>query len=310
MKFRTEIIIPPSDFKISHQDKMMMIGSCFVESISEKLKNSAFRADVNPFGIMYNPISVLMTLKDILKRKEYTSDDLFFHQEQYHSFSHHSRFSGTNKEAVINNINDRIKTANDFISNADYLFVTFGTSSVYYQTENKQVVANCHKLPAMSFVRKRIPVEEIVEQWHDFIIQLREINPKIKLIFTISPIRHWKDGAHENQISKSVLFLAVDKLMQNSEVYYFPSYELIMDDLRDYRFYAEDMLHPNSSAIDYIWEKFVDTYFASETKQLIKEWESIRQALNHRPFNPDSQEYKRFIEDAKKREAAFLEKIR
>ena len=309
MKFRTEIIIPPSDFKISHQDKMMMIGSCFVESISDKLKNSAFRVDVNPFGIMYNPISVLMTLQDILKRKEYTSEDLFFHQEQYHSFSHHSRFSGTNKEVVIANINDRIKTANDFISNADYLFVTFGTSSVYYQTENKQVVANCHKLPAMSFVRKRIPEEEIVEQWHDFIIQLREINPKIKLIFTISPIRHWKDGAHENQISKSVLFLAVDKLMQESEVYYFPSYELIMDDLRDYRFYAEDMLHPNSLAIDYIWEKFGDAYFSSETKQLIKEWENIRQALNHRPFNPDSQEYKRFIEDAKKREAEFLEKI-
>ena len=309
MKFRTEINIPPSDFKISHQDKMMMIGSCFVENISEKLKNSAFRIDINPFGIVYNPISVLMTLKDILKQKEYTSENLFFHQEQYHSFSHHSRFSGTNKEAVITNINDRIKTANDFISNADYLFVTFGTSSVYYQAENEQAVANCHKLPAKFFVRKRIPVEEIVEQWHDFIIQLREINPKIKLIFTISPIRHWKDGAHENQISKSVLFLALDKLMQENEVYYFPSYELIMDDLRDYRFYAEDLLHPNSLAIDYIWEKFGDTYFSSETKQLIKEWENIRQALNHRPFNPDSQEYKRFIEDAKKREAAFLEKI-
>ncbi|MDR0427825.1 MAG: GSCFA domain-containing protein [Dysgonamonadaceae bacterium] len=309
MQFRTEVVIPSSDFKLSHQNKIMMIGSCFVENISAKLQNAGFDININPFGIMYNPISVLITLNELLNKKRYFSKDLFLHQGLYHSFSHHSRFSGSNPEAVIENINNQIDQSSRFLFHADYLFITWGTANVYFRLSDKNPVANCHKLPAKEFIHKRLTSTEITTPWQIFLNQLKEINPKLKIIFTISPIRHWKDGATENQISKSVLFVALDTLIQaNEDVYYFPSYEIIMDDLRDYRFYAEDMLHPNYQAIDYIWEKFGNTYFNDETKEIIAEWTSIQQALQHKPFNPLSDEYNNFLKKAKERERTFIEK--
>lgn len=309
MKFRTEIPITPSEFEISHQNKILMMGSCFVENISAKLIDGGFNVDVNPFGIAYNPISVLQNLRDLIHKKEYTSNDIFLNQGVYNSFSHHSRFSHPDSEMVIQNVNLSIKHSSQFLKEADYLYVTFGTSYAYYLQSTGKVVANCHKLPANTFFRKRLTPQEIVQDWNVFVREIKDINPVLKIIFTISPIRHWKDGAYENQVSKSVLFLAVDELIkENENVYYFPSYELVMDDLRDYRFYSEDMLHPNSQAIQYIWEKFSEIYFSKDTLSLAKEWDNIQQAFKHRPFNSESEEYKKFLQNAEIRKREFLKK--
>ncbi|MCC8145542.1 MAG: GSCFA domain-containing protein [Bacteroidales bacterium] len=307
MKFRTEIVIPPCEFNISHQDKIMMVGSCFVENISAKLFASGFHVNVNPSGIVYNPISVKMVLEDILQKKEYTREDLFFHEGIYHSFSHHSRFSGFDPERVVKTINEQIKSSFTFLLKARSLFITFGTANVYFLSDSKKPVANCHKLPSHTFYNRRLSTAEIIESWNRLIERLKDVNPEIEIVFTISPIRHWKDGAHENQVSKSTLFLAVEQLLQdNPNTHYFPSYELLMDDLRDYRFYAEDMLHPSMQAIEYIWNKFSETYFSADTQKLIKEWSGICQAFNHRPFNPELEEYKIFLKKVKKRKADFL----
>ena len=306
MKFRTEITIPQASFSISHHHKIEMIGSCFVENISTKLKQAGFHIDVNPFGILYNPVSIGSALVDLFLKKEYTEDDIFFFNGIYQSFSHHGRFSGVDSKQVLEKMNLQLAESSRFIKEASALVITFGTAKVYRLLSTGRVVSNCHKLPAKSFSHELLSVNEITELWLKRIQQLRQINPKICIVFTISPIRHWKDGAHDNQLSKSVLFVALNEIQRQAEnTYYFPSYELLMDDLRDYRFYSEDMLHPNAQAIDYIWEKFENTYFDDTTKGLIKEWEDIQQALNHRPFNPESEEYKNFLCTTQQRKELF-----
>lgn len=309
MKFRTEVIVTPSEFTISHKDKITMIGSCFVENISTKLVHAGFQVNINPFGIVYNPVSAYIVIEEILQKKKYTETDLFFYQGLYHSFSHHGKFSGLNPESVIQNINTQIDSSYTFLLEGSYLFITFGTANVYYLSSTDSPVANCHKIPANKFYNQRLAPENIINSWNSLLKRLRQLNPAIKIIFTVSPIRHWKDGAHDNQVSKSILFVAIDRLMEaNQDTYYFPSYELLMDDLRDYRFYTEDMLHPNSQAVDYIWSKFSDAYFAPHTKCLIKEWGSIQKAFYHKPFNHDSKEYQDFLEKAEHRKKVFLDK--
>jgi hypothetical protein len=283
MKFRTEIIIPPAEFRISHQDKLLMMGSCFVENISVKMLQSGFTADVNPFGIVYNPASLAGGLYDLINRKMYTENQLFSHEGAYHSFSHHSRFSGKDKTSVLQQINFRINQSSAFLKEAAILIITFGTANTYRLLSSEKIVSNCHKLPAKLFQEERLTVGQITEEWNKLIGRLQEFNPQVKILFTVSPIRHWKDGANENQLNKATLLLAVDELIkQNRPCYYFPSYEIMIDDLRDYRFYAEDMIHPNQQAINYIWEKFGDSYFDKKTIELIKEHEKAQKALNHR----------------------------
>ena len=302
MKFRTEVMVLRAEFRIAYPDKIMMLGSCFVENISEKLLSANFQADVNPFGIVYNPVSVANSLYDLINNRAFTEDDLFLHQGVYHSFAHHSRFSDTNKEAVLEQINTRGKQSSAFLREATVLIITFGTANTYRLLSSDKVVSNCHKLPAKLFREERLSVNQIVEEWNRLIESL----PNLKILFTVSPIRHWKDGAHENQLNKATLLLAINELIKaNKNCSYFPSYEIMLDDLRDYRFYAEDMIHPSSQAVDYIWEKFSNTYFDTKTKELIKEWESIQKALNHRPFNPDSEEHKQFLKEVEKRKEAF-----
>lgn len=306
MVFRTEITIPRASFSISHANKIEMIGSCFVENISAKLKQAGFRIDVNPFGILYNPVSIGNAFADLLQRKEFTEDDIFLADGIYRSFSHHGRFSGVEPTQVLETMNLQLAASQRFLKEASILIITFGTAKVYRLLSTGEVVANCHKLPANRFSHELLSVDAIVEQWLYRIEQLKRLNPGIKILFTVSPIRHWKDGAHDNQVSKSVLFVALNEILRQTEnTFYFPSYELMLDDLRDYRFYAEDMIHPNAQAINYIWEKFGNTYFDDKTKEVIKELESIRQALNHRPFNPDSDEYKNFLKAALQRKEAF-----
>ena len=285
MKFRTEIQLSPGTCSITHQDKILMMGSCFTENISEKLLQAGFEVHVNPFGIVYNPVSLANGLLDLIRRKIYTETELFLYQEIYHSFSHHSRFSGTDKELVLSKINTTIDEASDFLRQANFLIITFGTATVYRLATSGEVVSNCHKLPAKEFQEERLTVFQIITLWNEIISNLQNLNPKLKILFTVSPIRHWKNGAHANQLNKATLLLALNELIEsNTSCYYFPAYELVLDDLRDYRFYAEDLIHPNTQAINYIWEKFGEAYFDRKTVELNKEYEKRQRAMNHRPL--------------------------
>jgi len=307
MIFKTEIQIQPFDFKISHQDKIMMMGSCFAENMARKMLSAGFRTNVNPFGVLYNPASISKSIQAILDSKKYETSDFFEYRGLFHSFDHHSRFSGSSREDCVDKISKEIKDAKDYLKTASILVITFGTAFAYSSKSTDMIVSNCHKLPKKEFNRRRLNISEIVENWKVLISQLKQYNPKLKIIFTVSPIRHWKDGAHENQLSKSTLLLAIDELVkQYPHCCYFPAYEIMMDELRDYRFYADDMLHPSDLAVEYIWEKFSYTFFEKKTFILLDEWFKIKQALEHKPFNPDSEEYKKFLSQTGEKLNEFL----
>ena len=297
MKLRTEIFVPPSNFKISHACKIAMQGSCFAENMASKFLNAGFSIDLNPFGIAYNPLSLSQNLNRLLNNKRFHIEDLFKDEDIYHSFLHHSRFSGPDPDEVLEKINFRMEQSLDFLQTAGLLIITFGTAFVYRLQSTGNVVSNCHKLPAKLFTYNRLTIEMIVQEWNDLIVRLQTLYPSLQILFTVSPVRHWKDGAHENQLSKSILLLSVEELLRNhSHCFYFPSYEIMMDDLRDYRFYAEDMLHPSPQAIDYVWEKFSEAWFDNETIEKAHAFEKIHQSLNHIPLQPESEAYRQFRE--------------
>lgn len=296
MNFSTKVEIAKPDIFIDHQSTIMMFGSCFVENMGELLAQNKFRVNLNPFGILYNPVSISQSLDIIINNRKFTSEDIFEDRGIYSSLYHHSRFSDLDKDRCLSNINDAIERAVNELPDTDILLVTFGTSYVYKLKENSQIVGNCHKLPASRFDRFRLSVEEIVSVWESLIENLKTINPKLKIIFTVSPIRHLKDGAHENQLSKATLLLAIDTLCRmNADISYFPSYEIVLDELRDYRFYNEDMVHPTPVAVKYIWQRFRETYFSDATCRIIDEWSKIASAIDHRPFNSNSDEHKHFL---------------
>jgi hypothetical protein len=226
---------------------------------------------------------------------EYSADELQMNHDIWFSFDHHGKFSAMDINVCLSGINDRFRISAQRIQKANFIFFTFGTAYVYYLKSTGQVVSNCHKVQAKEFDRKRISLEEIVEEYVTLITRLRKINPDVCIIFTVSPVRHWKDGAHENQLSKSLLLLATERICsQLDRTFYFPAYELMMDDLRDYRFYDEDMVHPNSVAVGYIWDKFTGSFMEKETISLMKEVDKIVTARNHRPINAESSHYKIF----------------
>lgn len=297
MELITKVEYGKAPFKISHLSKSLLLGSCFAENIGCLMRENKFDCDVNPFGILYNPLSVSKALDDIIACKHYGPDDLFFHQECYHSYMHHGSFSATNREMVLDTINTRLSKASQRLAQTEVLIITFGTAWVYYLQSTREVVSNCHKMPAKTFVREKLTVNDIVETYSSLIAKLQQCSPNLRLLFTVSPIRHVKDGLHENQLSKATLLLAIDELTRRfpEQISYFPAYEIVMDELRDYRFYADDMVHPSALAIQYIWERFCELYFSADTLQLMKECSNLARALAHRPLKPDSTEYKRFL---------------
>lgn len=298
MKFTTEVDIPSSSWGISHTDSLMALGSCFAENIGRRLRAGRFKTDLNPFGVLYNPESLAMALKRLLEPTPFVYADLFRNEGVYHSYAHHSRFSAINKEDCLQGINERLHaSAEQLKSEVSRLLITFGTSYVYRLRSTNEVVANCHKMRDDLFIRERLSVESIVSQWKPILQQLLNQQPTLKILFTVSPIRHWKDGAHANQLSKSILLLAIDELMQHfpQHTAYFPAYEIVLDELRDYRFYAADMIHPSETAIEYLWMRFAKAYFPEDTLQTLKQIEEVEKALKHRPFNPESEGYKQFL---------------
>ncbi|MCK9310776.1 MAG: GSCFA domain-containing protein [Bacteroidales bacterium] len=304
MEFRTAIPLQISDFHLAHTDKMMILGSCFAENIGLMLKESGFQVSLNPFGVLYNPASVGTALHRLLQNQPFRKEELVEHDCFYHSFSHHSSFSGTDPKSTLEKINTAFNQAVVDLKDATCLIITFGTSWVYTLPSTDQIVANCHKMPEEYFLRRRLTVNEIEYFYIELLEMLLQAKPDLKVLFTVSPIRHMKDGVHENTLSKSTLHLAIEGLCESFDhVFYFPSYELLMDDLRDYRFYAEDMVHPSAIAQRYIWNYFSDTCFTKSTKEIVRQVQQIRKAMEHKPFHPEDEAYKRFA----KKNIAILE---
>ncbi len=297
MDFRTQVKTADCQGLIRHGEPVMMLGSCFSDNIGQRLVQALLDATVNPFGTLYNPASIANAINDLIVCRTYNENDLIEHDGRYHSFSHHSSFSGINATTVIEKINKSIETSSHILRKASTLIVTFGTAYVFELASTQKIVSNCHKLPSKHFNRRRMSVNEIVDMWNNIIRKLHNINPRLNIIYTVSPIRHLADGAHDNQLSKSTLLLAIENLCNSNErVGYFPAYEIMMDDLRDYRFYASDMTHPSETAVDYIYEKFSHSYFNDSTMQLAKECERLTRRLRHRHQSDDEDSIKRFKE--------------
>lgn len=295
MEFRTTVSVDPFENKIDYNSKVLFLGSCFATNIGQRMGNLLFPTLINPFGVLYNPFSISQSINILMATEPFVEEQLFNHLGLWGSFYHHSSFSSPSKEDCLNNINNALTAGREFIKDADYLVITLGTSWTYQHRKSRNVVANCHKFPAKDFDRIPMSEDEIIQLLAHSILKLRENNPKLKIIFTISPIRHWKDGAVNNMVSKATLIMAAQKMcVALPSCYYFSAFEIMMDDLRDYRFYAEDMIHPSSVAIDYIFEKFVGAAIDSESVKLIPEIEKLIKAANHRPFNPDTPEHLQF----------------
>jgi len=297
MNFFSRIELPKSLIDTSYDDLYMLCGSCFAENIGNKLIDYKFQVDLNPFGILYNPESIDLSIRRLMANKQWESEELFFSEGLYHSFGHHSSFSDISEDACLQKINERILFSADNLQKTGKLFITFGTAYLYRLKATGQVVANCHKLPARLFVRERLTIAEIVENWERLLSDLFEMNKQLTVFMSVSPVRYWQDGVRENQLSKSILLLSVEQLQARfpERTVYFPAYELMMDELRDYRFYVEDLFHPSDTAIQYIWERFADTYMNEQTLQLMKEVGQIKKALNHKPLSRQSESYKQFI---------------
>jgi hypothetical protein len=293
--FRTEIEIPEQGININHQHKCMFVGSCFAESIGKRMADVKIPVDINPMGIQYNPVSVQNTLEFLMNGTRFSAIDLNHNDELWYSLYHHSQFSHFDQKTCLRKINERLETSSEFLKEADFLFITFGTAWVFEDKKTGIIVSNCHKQPANKFDRFMLMTNEIISDYQDLIEKLQLFNPKLQIVFTVSPIRHFKDGFVANQLSKSSLIVSVHQLANVfKSVSYFPSFEIMMDDLRDYRFYEEDMIHPNHIAINYIWNKFADCYFGEETRMLNSKIEKIIKAKQHKPFNPDGESYKTF----------------
>jgi len=305
--FQTKVQIPSSPLKIGYEDHVMALGSCFAENIGKKMSGAYFLIDVNPFGVLYNPNSIKNSLELLLHDKSFTIDDIFEHNSLWQSFTHSTQFSDSNAQVCLENINSRLSVARSFFKQSKILIITFGTAWVFEDINTKQVVSNCHKLPSQNFIRRRLTVQEIVDSYVSVITKMLANNPSLQIIFSVSPIRHWKDGAHENNISKSTLLLAVDELQKHfDQVHYFPAYEIQIDELRDYRFYASDMLHPSDVAVDYIWEKFCETYFSSVTQEVKSYVQQLNSDLAHRPLHPDTKEFLLFKKNTENRKLRII----
>lgn len=304
MQFQIPIHIKPLDNPISYKDNIFFIGSCFTEHIGNYLSTVKFNTLQNPNGIVFDSLSVCSSLQSYINNKKYNETDLFELNEAWHSWQHHSRFSGMNKAEVIENINASQQQAHEFLKKADWLIISLGSSFSYQlfpesgfaNNLTTMPVANCHKAPQQVFKKHLCTIEETVTAFDETIYKLFHFNNKLKIIFTVSPVRHIRDGIVENNLSKARLLESVHHLVNKfDKLYYFPAYEIVIDVLRDYRFYDIDLVHPNYSATTFVLEKFTESYIDAESAKLMEDIKKIVNAKNHKPFNPNSQQHKNFI---------------
>lgn len=284
MEFRTPVTITLAPFAIEPRERMLFVGSCFADNIGQRFVDDKFRATVNPYGVMYNPASIMHTVK------RWTEELVAAQSEASDSGS-----------AIRQAISEAPQTA----------VFTLGTNHVYILNETGEIVDNCRKRPQRLFTERELSVDECADYLREAVTTLRQINPSVRIIITVSPIRYAKYGFHGSQLSKATLLLAADKLTKEMDnVVYFPAYEIVNDELRDYRFYREDMLHPTDQAVEYIWQRFGETFFSKQTMKFLEEWHPIKVALAHRPFNPEAEEYKKFLEKAKEGERELMERYK
>ena len=296
MQFRTKIENLTLPFHISHEDHLLFCGSCFSEHIFNKFHQLKFNSKLNSHGILYHPLSIIKSIDDIINRKIYEEKDLVFSNGLWQSFHHHGHFSDPDQKRCLDKINQSIQIFHDHLQQTNFIIFTLGTSFAFQLKSDLSFVANCHKFPAENFNRVFIQRKTILAAFKQCIENLKTINKDIKFLFTVSPVRHIRDGLVENQKSKASLILSVDEIVkQNENAFYFPSYEIMMDDLRDYRFYEKDLIHPNEQGIDYIWNIFQNEIFNNKTQDLNKRIQQINASLAHRPFFPKSEQHQLFL---------------
>ena len=295
MDFHLSFPITPFQQKINYSQKVLFLGSCFAENIGETMQQFKFNAQINPHGILYNPLSIGIALRRYIDNRAMQENELFFSNECWNSWEHHSRFSNPDKQSCLTEINKSIFRASEFLKNADWLFITFGSSFVYKHNETEQLVSNRHKISQKEFSKQLLTGDEIIADYKRIFQQLKKINNKLKIVFTVSPLRYIRDGVVENNLSKARLIESIHQLVKDCDnAFYFPAYELVIDDLRDYRFYKKDMVHPNEQAISYVFEKLMDTAFDEETKLLFEKIKDIITAKQHRPFYTNIDAYQQF----------------
>jgi len=298
LNFRTNIQLKKERNQIDYDSNLLLIGSCFSENIHKKLNYFKFQTYSNPFGILFNPIAIENLISNSINLKNYTEKDIFKLNESWHTFSAHSDLSSPNKEAVLQNLNSSIRLTEQQLKKASHVIITLGTARVYRFIETDTIVGNCHKVPQKKFLEELLSVEEIVISLENIITLAKLVNPSVNIIFTVSPVRHLKDGFIENSQSKAHLLSAIHKIVDaRNQLYYFPSYEIMLDDLRDYRFYENDMVHPNETAINYIWEQFNQVWIDENSKPIMKQVENIQKGLAHKPFNPNSSQHQEFLKE-------------
>lgn len=296
MDFRKELLIKPFQNQIQLTDRIFLSGSCFSENLGAKMAAYHFRTLINPYGILFNPISIVQSLQNVLFNKIYTPEDIFYHEGLWKSWNHHSQFSGEDQDKVLQSLNHSNQKAYEHLQQSRWLILTLGSAWVYSR-ENGVVVANCHKIPTDKFNKSLLTVSEIRDSMEQLLQELEKFNPNLRVIFTISPVRHLRDGFVENNWSKAVLIQSVHEIVnKNPNVYYFPAFELIIDDLRDYRFYAEDMVHPNYLATDYVWEKFQQACIDEKSRSFFPDINKINAAKAHKAFQPTSEAHRKFRE--------------
>ncbi|RNC85045.1 MAG: GSCFA domain-containing protein [Winogradskyella sp.] len=296
MNFQTHIPLERQKHNlISYDSKVVLLGSCFSENIGEKFNYFKFQNLVNPFGILFHPLAIENFITNVINEKQYSEDDIFYNNEAWHCFDAHSRLSNTSKELLLEELNSNITTTHQCIKNTTHVVITLGTAWVYRYISTDSIVANCHKIPQKQFLKELLSVDAITQSLEVIISLIRTINPDITFLFTVSPVRHLKDGFVENTQSKSHLISAIHDVVNiKNKQFYFPSYELVMDELRDYRFFKEDMIHPNAVAIDYIWEKFTSVWFADNNFAIMESVDSIQKSIAHKPFNATSEAHTAF----------------
>jgi len=297
-KFRTIVEFPASGEKIGYNSRCLFMGSCFTEEIGGRMLSHKFPVMINPFGTLFNPASICDNLEMLIEGKVFSKDDLLMHNGMWFSFSHYTGFDRPDQQECLSVLNKSLQDASSWIRQCNYILITLGTAWTFIYNATGKLVANCHKLPSADFTRRLLDPEEICERFDHMLTALKKINPGAQVIFSVSPVRHLKDGAVNNQLSKSILLLSIHRLMKkHSTISYFPAYEIFMDELRDYRFYAADMLHPSETGSSYVWERFCDSWLDEASKNIMAGVTAVLKAFAHRPGQTDLPNLKKFSEN-------------
>jgi hypothetical protein len=301
MKLSTPVALKPLETKIDYQSQLLWMGSCFAENMGNQFAQLGFSQLTNPFGILFQPLALQRLVERALQANYFTQTDLVYHNGLWHCFELHSICSNSDPEAMLKQLNAKLTLLKIQLEQSTHIGFTLGTAWVYRHLERDEVVANCHKIPQSQFAKELLSVGQIENALQKLIESIQAVNPNVQLLFTVSPVRHSKDGLVENQRSKAQLLVALHQLLETHNAFYFPAYELLLDELRDYRFYADDLLHPSPLAIRYIWDKWLSISTTPEIQALIAEVETVQKSRQHRPFNPDTEEHQAFIEKLDKK---------